>query len=126
VAALPSDASLAALEHAVGDEGGLALHSPRTTAVLLERLRLQAQHEFERARLMLTTREWDVARLIGDGLTNKEIAARLSIELPTVKSHVHSVLKKLGARRRFEVGLRVRAVPTPPASDGAGAGLRRI
>ena len=43
------------------------------------------------------------------GLTNKEIAARLCIQSATVKNHVHSILAKLGARRRGEAASRIRA-----------------
>ena len=41
-------------------------------------------------------------RLIGEGLSNKEIARRLCIELSTVKNHVYSALEKLGTHRRAE------------------------
>jgi two-component system nitrate/nitrite response regulator NarL len=50
----------------------------------------------------LTQRERQVADLIAVGLTNKEIAERLVIELPTVKSHVHNILTKLNVHRRSE------------------------
>jgi two-component system, NarL family, nitrate/nitrite response regulator NarL len=39
-------------------------------------------------------------RLLDEGLSNKEIAQRLWIELPTVKNHVHSILAKLEVSRR--------------------------
>lgn len=52
----------------------------------------------------LTRREVDVLRLVSQGLSNKQIAAELTVSLATVKSHVHSVLQKLGANRRTEVG----------------------
>ena len=51
----------------------------------------------------LTTREREVADLIVQGLSNKEIAARLQIALHTVKSHVHKVLSKLAVNSRLEV-----------------------
>jgi len=51
----------------------------------------------------LSKREAEVARLIADGLRNKEIAARLLISEYTVDSHVRSVLAKLGFRSRAEV-----------------------
>jgi DNA-binding NarL/FixJ family response regulator len=50
----------------------------------------------------LTAREQQVLSLLGEGLSNKEIAHRLCIELPTVKNHVHHVLEKLQVRRRTE------------------------
>jgi len=48
----------------------------------------------------LTTRELDVLRLIAAGNANKEIACQLSISEETVKSHVTSILSKLGANDR--------------------------
>jgi len=53
----------------------------------------------------LTGREQEVVRLIGIGLSNKEIAKRLGIQLTTVKNHVHNILDKVGVRRRADVAL---------------------
>jgi two-component system, NarL family, nitrate/nitrite response regulator NarL len=55
----------------------------------------------------LTPREREIVGLVEAGMSNKEIAAALRIELATVKNHVHNILEKLGARRRGEVGLHV-------------------
>ncbi len=51
----------------------------------------------------LTTREKQVIDLLGEGLSNKEIANRLHIAVHTVKSHVHNVLEKLALHSRLEV-----------------------
>nr|VFK25699.1 MAG: two component transcriptional regulator, LuxR family [Candidatus Kentron sp. MB]VFK29688.1 MAG: two component transcriptional regulator, LuxR family [Candidatus Kentron sp. MB]VFK74871.1 MAG: two component transcriptional regulator, LuxR family [Candidatus Kentron sp. MB] len=51
----------------------------------------------------LTNREMSVLDLIQQGLSNKEIARTLCIEVSTVKNHVHSILEKTGAHRRSEV-----------------------
>jgi DNA-binding NarL/FixJ family response regulator len=51
----------------------------------------------------LTPREREVVDLLGEGLSNKEIAKRLGIAVHTVKSHVHNVLEKLSLRSRMEV-----------------------
>jgi two-component system, NarL family, nitrate/nitrite response regulator NarL len=57
----------------------------------------------------LTGREQEVVRLIGLGLSNKEIAKRLGIQLATVKNHVHNILDKAGVRRRADAALTLRA-----------------
>ena len=59
----------------------------------------------------LTRRENDVLRLIGRGLTNKEIARELGISLATVKHHVHRVLEKLHVPRRAQAMRRAREFP---------------
>lgn len=56
--------------------------------------------------LKVTPRESEVCRLIADGYSNKEIAVRLHIAVHTVKSHVHSILEKLGARTRAQIAAR--------------------
>lgn len=50
----------------------------------------------------LTARELDVLVLIGDAMSNKQIAVALGVELASVKNHVHHILVKLGVRRRSE------------------------
>jgi DNA-binding NarL/FixJ family response regulator len=63
----------------------------------------------------LTPREQEILELLELGLSNKEIARRLSIRALTVKNHVHHILKKLGARRRGEAAAcRRRWAPDPP------------
>lgn len=52
----------------------------------------------------LTPREREIVGLVGQGLTNKEIAVQLGIEVATVKNHVHKILEKLRVRRRAEIG----------------------
>jgi DNA-binding CsgD family transcriptional regulator len=55
------------------------------------------------ARLRLTAREREIANLIGLGLTNKEIAARLRITQRTADAHVQNMLNKLGASNRAQI-----------------------
>lgn len=54
----------------------------------------------------LTARELEVLRLVAEGLANKAIAARLGISDHTVKFHLNSVLRKLGAQSRTEAVVR--------------------
>lgn len=51
---------------------------------------------------LLTPRELEVLGAIGEGHTNKAIARKLGISLHTVKFHVESLFRKLGARTRTE------------------------
>jgi DNA-binding NarL/FixJ family response regulator len=60
-----------------------------------------AVNETERPSL-LTPREVEVLAAIGEGLSNKEIARRLDISLHTVKFHIESLFRKLGARTRTQ------------------------
>ena len=52
--------------------------------------------------VLLTPREVEILSTIADGLSNKSIARRLEISLHTVKFHVESLFRKLGARTRAE------------------------
>jgi DNA-binding NarL/FixJ family response regulator len=51
----------------------------------------------------LAKREADVARLVAEGLSNKQIGARLFISVRTVDSHVRSILNKLGFNSRAQI-----------------------
>lgn len=58
----------------------------------------------------LTDREAEILQLIEDGMTNQQIANRLSLTVHTVKNHVHSVLGKLGVTSRAEASRVSRAI----------------
>ncbi len=57
----------------------------------------------------LTRRENEILHLVGEGLSNKDIARRLGISLGTTKTHVHNLLGKLSVPRRTEAITRVHA-----------------
>ncbi len=68
----------------------------------------------------LTRREREVAGLVGQGLSNREVAARLVISQRTAESHVENVLRKLGFGSRTQVATWVaaqRSAGTGPATD---------
>jgi DNA-binding NarL/FixJ family response regulator len=79
---------------------GEALLAPASTRRLIEQF-ARPRDESETFR-QLTGRERDVLRLLARGLTNAEIAAELVVEASTVKSHVASLLGKLGLRDRVQ------------------------
>ena len=97
---------LDAVEAAVKDE---ALCSPAVTAVLLRRVASLAGEHDPADGPSLTRREREIVSLIGKGLSNKEIAGSLRIELPTVKNHVHNILEKLRVHRRTDAVAAARA-----------------
>jgi DNA-binding NarL/FixJ family response regulator len=53
----------------------------------------------------LTKREWDVAKLVTEGLTNPEIARQLIVSERTVQTHVGNILRKLALRNRQELAV---------------------
>ena len=66
----------------------------------------------------LTDRETDVLRLLAEGLSNKEIAGDLSIGEKTVKTHVSSILAKLGVQSRTQAVLHAMRVGLITAPEG--------
>jgi DNA-binding NarL/FixJ family response regulator len=70
--------------------------------------RVRATGSATRAELtayQLTARETDVLALIGAGLNNDEIAARLHLSVSTVKTHITNVLAKTGSRDRVQAAI---------------------
>jgi DNA-binding NarL/FixJ family response regulator len=81
---------------------GGSLLDPRATSVVLDRLRApKAADPLEQ----LSDQERKILALIGEGLTNREIAARLFLAEKTVKNYVSNVLAKLGLQRRTQVAV---------------------
>ena len=78
---------------------GRSLLDPVTTAHVLERMRRPEPTDDLAA---LTEQERKVLTLIGDGLTNRQIAERLFLAEKTVKNYVTAVLAKLGMERRTQ------------------------
>lgn len=83
---------------------GEAACSARVAARLLQHIALQARARgFDDRPARLTPREREVLRLVENGMTNKEIARALDLQLSTVKNHVHNVLAKYGVSARAQV-----------------------
>lgn len=61
-------------------------------------------------KLGLSRREQQLTRMIGEGLTNKEIASQLNLSEQTIKNHVHRMLRKVGAKDRLMIVERWREV----------------
>jgi two-component system, NarL family, nitrate/nitrite response regulator NarL len=114
--------------------GGALLTSATAQDIVdaLEDARGPAPHPVERPVAKgdvsaLTSREVEVLALVARGLSNKEIAGELTVSVPTVKTHVHNLLHKLGARRRSDGtasprGRERRRRGTARAASGRGAG----
>ncbi|HEY3286099.1 MAG TPA: response regulator transcription factor [Gemmatimonadaceae bacterium] len=79
---------------------------PRLTESLFSQIAQEVdsrgrEHVMEDVRM--TRREREVIELIGEGLSNKEIAQRLNIATHTVKSHVRNVMEKLALHTRLQI-----------------------
>jgi DNA-binding NarL/FixJ family response regulator len=86
--------------------GGQKVLPPRMTQSLFSQIaraagRREAAEVLEEVRM--TPRESEVIALIGEGLSNKEIAQRLAIASHTVKSHVRNVMEKLALHTRLQI-----------------------
>ena len=53
----------------------------------------------------MTPREREIVELIGDGLSNKELATRLGVAAHTVKSHVRNIMEKLALHSRLQIAV---------------------
>ena len=104
---LLKDAGSALLGQAIrAAASGEALIAPSVTMRLLEAFAGSAsQPEPAPPIEPLTTREAQVLDVVARGLSNSEIAAELHITLSTVKTHLASLMSKLGARNRVEIAI---------------------
>ena len=89
--------------HAAAD--GDALIAPNVTRRLLATFADQAPGVPAQPVDPLTEREEEVLALVARGRTNAEIATELFVSLSTVKTHVASLMTKLGARNRVEIAM---------------------
>jgi two-component system, NarL family, nitrate/nitrite response regulator NarL len=89
---------------------GETLCSPRIASIAFSRISSLARQTAPQHRNLagLTRRELEIIALIENGLSNKEIATNLHIEVQTVKNHVHNILEKLNLHKRREAALYAR------------------
>lgn len=101
---VPSDASMDVLTSTItGVMKGDVVCPPRVAATLLRHVgSTSTGARSAPPGVTLTSREVEVLALIDTGLSNKEIAIRLCIEVATVKNHVHHLLEKLHVNSRAE------------------------
>jgi two-component system nitrate/nitrite response regulator NarL len=119
VAALPSSASVDDLVDVFRSViAGHAVFAPSVVAQLVGRVSALTSVRTRAPELpnRITNRELQVLELIDDGLSNKEIAARLHVELATVKNHVHRILNKLEVQRRSQAAAAFRATSSSVAN----------
>jgi len=84
---------------------GDAIVSPQVAGSLMRRLRSDPRMAPATTPPILTEREREVLSLVADGIDNAGIAARLHISQNTVKSHVSSLLEKLGVENRTQAAV---------------------
>jgi two-component system nitrate/nitrite response regulator NarL len=102
------------LAAARGVARGEVVCPPGVAAVLARRVATLANQRREPAGdARLTLREREILRLIDDGLSNKEIAQRLSLQTKTVKNHVSNILAKLGVANRAAAAAALRGSEDP-------------
>src|SRR5688572_16892201 len=96
---------------------------PRVAATLLRSLATSTIADSRHAvTARLTQREWEIIQLIERGLSNKEIERPLTIQVATVKNHVHNILEKLGVQHRADAARVARCIESLP--NAAGGRLR--
>jgi DNA-binding NarL/FixJ family response regulator len=117
-----SDDSLEAVAAIVSSVArGEMLCAPWVAAALLRRVASSTDAPAAPGSDRLTARELEIVRLIDEGLSNKQIASRLCIALPTVKNHVHNILEKLQVHRRGEAAADMRR---RRGAQAVGTGLK--
>lgn len=83
--------------------GGQSMLDPEVTAKVLARIRSEPSPDANRVRL--TAQEQRILELIGQGLTNRQIASSMFLAEKTVKNYVSSLLSKLGLSSRTQAAI---------------------
>jgi DNA-binding NarL/FixJ family response regulator len=86
-------------------DGGRVLSPAVTDTVIAGYLDAGPDRQTAARLRTMTTRELDVLALLGEGLSNAEIAARLFLSTGTVKDHISAILAKLGTSNRVQAAV---------------------
>lgn len=133
---VPREASIGELVEAIREAArGECYCPPKIAALLLQKVRRLAStarikylasseagsrhrgDKLEDRQDRLTRRELQIARLLAEGLSNKHIARDLSIEVSTVKNHVHNILVKLEVSSRSQAVFYLRGSPASAKTE---------
>ena len=119
VLAAADAAGQAATSHRLARRKGSALTASARAHLLAQNCGGAVSPALDAARvpLPLTRREYEIAKLVSDGLTNKEIAASTSLSVRTVEGHIYQASSKAGVTSRSELSALIqqfseRAAPT--------------
>lgn len=82
--------------------GGMVLNEEVAAKVMP---RLLHSKSAERINISLTEREMDIVKLVGEGMTNKEISGTLYLSVGTVKNHLTNILQTLELRDRTQLAI---------------------
>jgi two-component system, NarL family, response regulator DevR len=99
---------------------GQSVLDPLVTGAVLERLRHPQEEDHHEPAVPITEVEESILRLLGQGMTNREIAAELCLAEKTVRNYLSRLMGKLGAHGRTEAA--VWAVRAQPGVDYVAAG----
>ena len=78
----------------------------------------------QRKGVVLGAREEEVGTLVAQGLSNKDIAARLFLSVRTVETHVHHLLNKLGVNSRTQIAVWFSSGAHPSSTQTTSGGNR--
>lgn len=85
-------------------QGGMSLHD-HVAAKVMPRLLTQLKKDVQPGSPPLTPRERAIIRLVGEGKSNKEIAAELFLSVGTVKNQISQILQKMELRDRTQLAI---------------------